>query len=149
MERLDQIRAEIDQYDQQIVEYFEKRIKKALEALEIKQELGLPILQQDREQLVLDKVVRHLQDKELTQEIQELYRIIMKLSRQIQAKKWNLSDLLLIGESILLPIGEPLSKKTIAFQGEPGAFGHQALKNILVIKKPFFILKNLRMCLRH
>ncbi|KXG44699.1 prephenate dehydratase [Tepidibacillus infernus] len=128
MERLDQIRAEIDQYDQQIVEYFEKRIKKALEALEIKQELGLPILQQDREQLVLDKVVRHLQDKELTQEIQELYRIIMKLSRQIQAKKWNLSDLLLIGESILLPIGEPLSKKTIAFQGEPGAFGHQALK---------------------
>ncbi len=126
-EQLNQLRKSIDEYDTQIVELFEKRMGKALEVLHYKQEKGLPVLQHGREQKVIEKVKNNLQNKELHTEIEQLYLTIMKLSRQIQAKEWNLSDFLLIGETIVLPLGERLKEKKIVFQGEFGAFGHQAL----------------------
>jgi len=125
---LELIRADIDQYDKQIVELFEKRMEKAIEVLQYKLEVGLPILQQSREKKVIEKVVNHLKDKELESEVEQLYRTIMSISRRVQARKWNLSDLLLIGESVLIPLGDQIKDKTVAFQGQPGAFGHQALK---------------------
>lgn len=127
--KLDHIRQSIDDYDKQIVELFELRMGKAIEALRYKQEQGIPVLQNDRELKVLEKVKSNLKNKELHLEIEQLYQTIMKLSRQIQAREWNLSDFLLIGETIVLPLGERLKEKRIAFQGEPGAFGHQALKS--------------------
>ena len=127
-DKLKKIRNDIDNYDKQIVELFEQRMGKALEALRYKQENGIPILQNSREELVLEKVKKNLKNKELDSDLEQLYKTIMKLSRQIQAREWNLSDFLLIGESIVLPLGERLEKKIVAFQGEPGAFGHQALK---------------------
>lgn len=128
MERLNKIREEIDHYDKEIVKLFEKRIDKAKEVLQYKLEVGIPIHQQGREQIVFDKAKGNLKNKKLHSEIEELYTTIMKLSRRVQAKEWNLSDFLLIGESLVLPLGERLNKKTIAYQGEPGAFGHLALK---------------------
>jgi len=127
-DKLNKIREDIDNYDKEIVELFEQRMAKALEAVRYKQEKGLPILQNSREEVVLEKVKRNLKNKELVTDVEQLYKMIMKLSRQIQAREWNLSDFLLIGESIVLPLGERLEKKTVAFQGELGAFGHQALK---------------------
>jgi len=126
-DQLNEIRKAIDEYDKQIVELFEQRMGKALEALKYKQEVGLPVLQHNREQKVIEKVKKNLKNKELDGEIEQLYQTIMKLSRQIQAREWNLSDFLLIGETIVLPLGERLKDKIVAFQGEPGAFGHQAL----------------------
>lgn len=127
-DRLEQIRKDIDSYDKQIVELFELRMEKAVEALKYKQAKGLPIVQNDREKKVLEKVADYLRNKDFYPELEQLYLTIMKLSRQIQARKWNLSDFLLIGESLVLPLGERLDKKTVAFQGEKGSFGHRALK---------------------
>lgn len=128
-DKLNKIREDIDNFDKQIVELFEQRMEKSLEALRYKQEKRIPILQNNREEIVLEKVKKNLKNKQLDSDIEQLYKMIMKLSRQIQAREWNLSDFLLIGESIVLPLGERIKEdKIVAFQGEPGAFGHQALK---------------------
>ncbi len=129
MDRLKQIRTDIDQCDKQIVELFELRLEKSLEALHYKQDQGLPILQNDREKIVLEKVKNHLRNKAFTNEVEKLYETMMRLSRQVQARDWNLSDFILIGESIVLPIGERMKQNKVAYQGEAGAFGHLALNH--------------------
>jgi len=125
--KLDEIRDAIDSFDKQLVELFEQRMAKAIEALRLKQETGIPVLQHGREQKVLEKVKGNLKNKQISQELEELYVTIMKLSRQIQAREWSLSDFLLIGESIVLPLGEKKENSHILQYDPSGEIAGQDL----------------------
>lgn len=53
MERLNELRKEIDEIDEQIIELLEERVRIARELGEIKRELNLPLRDEKREEEVL------------------------------------------------------------------------------------------------
>ncbi len=111
MDSLEKIRDEIDEIDRELLRLFEKRMEKVSAALEIKQKLNLAILQEDREKFLLEKIKKEVTNKNFLQESEDLFRCILQISRNMQKR--------------LLP------SKKIAYQGERGSFGEQALLKYL------------------
>lgn len=112
-------RDEIDKLDSQIIDLFEKRMQQVAEIIKYKKANHLPIFQEDREQKVLENVSLQVKNLELTVEVQQLFTHIMGISKEYQGRKLQ-----------QLNSEEHNTKQLpkIAFQGEKGAFGEQALK---------------------
>lgn len=84
---LEKQRALIDQIDRQLVELFEKRTAVVEEVAAIKLENGMEILDQGREDQVIEKVQGYLENPELKEEIADFYTELMRISRGHQ-KGW-------------------------------------------------------------
>ena len=114
-------RDSIDEIDKKIVKLFEERMNLAKEIGDFKRENNIAILDNDREQQVVDKALLEV-DKSLAGEVTLLMRSIMSLSREYQR------SMLFQNEIELLP--DPETKKTedvkCVFQGLKGAWGEQA-----------------------
>ena len=82
--KLDQIRKEIDQIDQELVALMERRMVCVSEVVAYKKAKGLPVLDQGREREVLEKVGSLVTDEQYRATIQAQFQDMMKLSRDFQ-----------------------------------------------------------------
>lgn len=82
---LEKERAVIDQIDQQMVKLFEARLDQVKLIGEKKKALGLEVLDQSREQVVLDKVVSYLSNPDYATYLRKFYQGVMALAREVQA----------------------------------------------------------------
>lgn len=82
--KLDQIRKEIDQIDQELVALMERRMVCVGQIVEYKEQQGLPVLDQGREREVLEKVASLVGDEQYRSTIQAQFRDLMARSRDFQ-----------------------------------------------------------------
>lgn len=81
---LEQERQQIDQIDQQIVQLFEQRMK-VVESIAVKKkEAGIAIVDEKREEAVLEKITNYLKDPNLAPHLEEWYQALFTISRQRQ-----------------------------------------------------------------
>ncbi|SES89195.1 shikimate kinase /chorismate mutase [Natronincola peptidivorans] len=97
LNELERLRQEIDKCDEAIVKNFEKRMELVMEVLAYKKEKGLPVFHPGREQQVMDKVLASFSHTNLPEEIQQLYKEIMRISRKLQSKRLFPYSIALIG----------------------------------------------------
>ena len=85
MEDIQSLRQEIDQIDQKIVALFNKRLAVAYKVAKYKKEHQLNILDQKREDELLEKI-KNLSQKEYVEETLRLYENILVISKDYQKK---------------------------------------------------------------
>lgn len=120
-EQLSDLRGRIDKIDEGLVGLFQQRMEVANQVAEIKGDNNLAILDQDREQEVVDRAAG-LAGPALRGETALLYRTILGLSRERQRGVLFRQDL-----PLLPPPREPERVGIVcAYQGIPGAWGEQA-----------------------
>ncbi len=80
----EQERQKIDQLDRQIVKLLEERFDTVQQIAAKKKQEKVTILDVKREQEVLDKVARYVDNSEYTRYIQEIYVQFMEVSKRYQ-----------------------------------------------------------------
>lgn len=91
MDQLRELRDQIDQIDRQMVALFEQRMSVVCRVAEFKREQGMPILQSDREKIVLEKA-KSLLKKDYEQALESFMTHLMSLSRIQQAHAQTLDE---------------------------------------------------------
>ena len=89
MKELEKLRYEIDNIDKQIVRLFERRMEIVSQVAKIKIENNINVLDSKREEMILEKNIDYLNDKELIPYLREFYRKTMDLSKEYQNYKIN------------------------------------------------------------
>lgn len=124
MKDLNQIRQEIDSIDKQLIELFKQRMDCAKAVGEYKKANSIPVLNQSRENQVLDKVEN--MGGEYGTFARLLYSNIMELSRALQHTIMGSGKAL--RENILNASPQMETKNIkVAYQGIKGANGHEAV----------------------
>ena len=80
-------RAEIDAIDQELVKLFERRMDAVTEIARIKKAHKLPILDQSREDRVLDKVRGLTENKAYEGSVEDLFRSLMTITKTFETKQ--------------------------------------------------------------
>ncbi|MDB6353038.1 chorismate mutase [Trichococcus sp. K1Tr] len=80
-------RAEIDAIDQELVKLFERRMDAVTEIARIKKENELPILDQSREDKVLDKVRGLTENKAYEDSVEDIFRSLMTITKAFETKQ--------------------------------------------------------------
>lgn len=136
MEKLNDLRTEIDFIDAELVKLLEKRMNISLKIGEIKIENDMPIFDPKRENEIIENRISLLKNKKLSNQLKSILDEIMYVSKSIQMpndseknnkKSYNI-------EKTNLPI---------AYQGREGGNGHEASvkffgENARLIKKKYF-----------
>lgn len=78
------IREEINKIDKELVLLLEKRFDVVMKVGEYKKQNNLPILDENREKIVIENCINNLNNKDYSSQIEEIYKHIMSLSRQLQ-----------------------------------------------------------------
>ncbi len=82
--KIDEVRAQIDEMDDQIVDLFLKRLQLCKIIGDLKRTNNLPIFNELREQEILNKVTK--KDPDNAEHIRQLYSEIFKICRKIQTQ---------------------------------------------------------------
>ena len=82
-------RQKIDELDQQIVALVEERMKVVSEVAKIKAKNNLPVLDSQREELLLTKISGYVKNPAYTESIVKLYEDMMAISRAYQETQIN------------------------------------------------------------
>ena len=124
---LEQLRAEIDGLDQQIVELFKARMEAAGEVAGYKKEHGLPVLDAGRERTLLNKIAQQA-GEELGDYAQSVYRTLLSVSRSYQNSKIGGESKVYRGIRAALETTPQLfpQRPTVACQGIEGAYSQIA-----------------------
>ncbi|MCI6496438.1 MAG: prephenate dehydratase [Anaeromassilibacillus sp.] len=138
MRDLADIRKEIDGIDKELIELFKKRMDCAKAVGEYKKANNVPILNQKREDEILDEVQK--KGGEYGHYARLLYANIMELSRALQ------HNIVGSGEAMRRTITEavkvlPEKNLKIACQGIKGANSHEAATEIFPLCQPVFYKK--------
>ena len=86
MNELEKARTEIEELDKTIADLFEKRMKCASFVAQYKKEHGLPVLDKEREKLLIEKNVNYLKDAELEPYYREFFNNMLSVSKSYQHK---------------------------------------------------------------
>lgn len=86
MRELEDVRAELDGVDRELVRLFEKRMALCREVARYKLAHGMPVLDAAREERVLASRAAMLEDPSLGEGVRALYSCIMALSRGEQER---------------------------------------------------------------
>ncbi|OFI49066.1 chorismate mutase [Floricoccus tropicus] len=81
---LDETRKQIDGVDKQIIELLEERMKLVQEVIAYKKENNLPVLDNSRENIVLEKTRERVENPIFADSIVATFQDIMKNSRNFQ-----------------------------------------------------------------
>ena len=84
---LDELRKEIDAVDADIVKLFEKRMEISERIAAYKQKTGIPVRDKTREKEKILKVQSMTHTEFNRKHIEELYTVLMALSRKLQEEK--------------------------------------------------------------
>lgn len=121
---LRQYRNEIDELDKQLIDLFEKRMNVVLKVAQYKKDNNVEVLQNSREEQVLDKAVDNLNNKDYANEARRFLSATMAISRSLQNRKINNSS-----EKIAKNIQKGLKlndNSRIGFAGVRGSFTEEA-----------------------
>ncbi len=86
-ERLLDMRNEIDQLDSEIATLLTRRLSLAKEVAQVKRSLNMPIKDANREFKILNRVMRHSSDPEISASLQQIYEKILETSRLLQEQE--------------------------------------------------------------
>ncbi len=86
MKEIETLRDEIDLIDDKIVEFFERRIELAVKIGAIKKLNSMEITDAEREKDIIKMAVSKLKNKDFLVETEELFKNIIKLSKNVQRK---------------------------------------------------------------
>lgn len=94
MDELYKLRQEIDEIDNELVRLFEKRMGISKKVAEYKRINKMPIYDETRETKIIKKNIDRLDDKSISHELETFYKMIFRISRDIQEReinnsKWN------------------------------------------------------------
>lgn len=113
MDRLEELRNQIDVIDKDIVALFEKRMSVVLGVAEYKKEHKTNVLQTSREEQVLQKAVDNLSNKEYADAVKQIMIEIMGVSKDLQRKKGA-------GDSVML---KGYQRKPLDYNAKKGYYG--------------------------
>lgn len=123
--KLTKVRDRIDNIDARIIELFQERMSLGLEAGELKTQNNLALVDESREQNVVDRAVKAV-DTRLAGEAALFMRSIIALSREFQRQ-----TILRSTSPLLPPAKEPKrGAVTCAYQGVPGAWSEEAALSV-------------------
>lgn len=86
MTNLDSIRAEIEGIDKEMAALFEKRMECSKSVAEFKKENGLPVLDKNREKLLIEKNVGYLKNPDSESYYREFFGGLLNVSKKYQHK---------------------------------------------------------------
>lgn len=84
MEKLEIYRDLIDSIDNQIIELYVKRMEIVKEITKLKIENGLPVLDQNREKIMLEKNLEKIKDHEFKKYYKSVLEGFLKASKEMQ-----------------------------------------------------------------
>ena len=89
METIENLRKEIDWIDQDLVDLLLKRMQITQQIGDLKAELGMNVLQQDREKIVLAQVLEKVPEDDIAakEAVKAVFETIMAQSRKAQEQK--------------------------------------------------------------
>ncbi|MDO4478259.1 MAG: chorismate mutase [Lachnospiraceae bacterium] len=87
MRNLNELRPEIDAIDQEMQALFERRMAIAGEVAAYKKANGLPVLDEGREEALLEKLRDRASDPEMGEAIVRLYEALLAVSRDYQTRR--------------------------------------------------------------
>lgn len=87
LNKLEKARINIDLIDQEMAKLFEKRMQEVNEVITYKMEQGLPIFDQKREQQVIEKNLKYINNNELKPYYEAFLNALMGISKEYQSKK--------------------------------------------------------------
>ena len=129
MDDLNRLRGDIDEIDRRIVELFERRMAVTEQVGRYKQAHHIPVLDNRRQQQVLESKAALLGDPSLRADVTMLYETIMGLSRRQQRRivregteEPNYARIRAAMDALRQPAEHPV----VTYQGEPGAYSEQA-----------------------
>ena len=132
MDELEQMRDAIDEIDSGIVRLFERRMDVTEQVGRYKQARNMPVLDNRRQQAVLESKAAMLRDPARKADVTMLYETIMGISRRQQrrivregSQEPNYAEL----REAMENRREPVEKPVVVYQGEPGAYSEQASVN--------------------
>lgn len=123
---LENVRKEIDAIDAELIPLLKKRMLCSLEVAKIKKEQNLPILNEKREQEIIENVTE--KGGEFGSYIASIYREIMGVSKE--AQQAELVPLGALAGQIVMAKDGIKENIAVACQGIEGAFGSIAAKNL-------------------
>ncbi|MDD4779927.1 MAG: chorismate mutase [Tissierellia bacterium] len=88
---LNSLREKIDLVDKELVELIEKRFNLVLQVGNYKMANNIPVLDENREELILSKCRKYLTNKNYEPYLDKLYMEIMNISKDMQ-KNYNKLD---------------------------------------------------------
>lgn len=86
MKTLEEVRKELDSTDRALVALFEQRMELCREVARVKMAMGKAVLDQGREEAVLDSRAAMVKDEQLSGAVRTLYQTLMTLSREEQTR---------------------------------------------------------------
>ena len=86
MSKLDDARLIINECDKELINIFKRRMSAVRLVAEYKKENNLPILDKNREDLIIEKNINLLNDKELEEYYLEFFKSLLKVSKDFQTK---------------------------------------------------------------
>ena len=86
MNELENLREKIDAIDKEMIALFEKRMDIVADIAEYKIKNNLPILNQNREDIVISKVKAIVKNKDYTDSAIDFIKDIMEISKKFQQK---------------------------------------------------------------
>ena len=135
--KLETLRQEIDELDKDLLELFEARMLKVSEIADFKKANNLTILDESREEKVLENI-RVIVNQSFHEPAERFLKYIMEISRSIQAdyiRKVSAPSIASEINNMLekrsgqgLPSGQANRNAIIGFQGLPGSYSEQALR---------------------
>ncbi len=84
MKNLDDLRKEIDSIDEKIIELYEKRLDVVKDVIEYKIENNIPILDSSRENLMLEKNLKKINNEEYKKYYLDVLKGYLKASKDLQ-----------------------------------------------------------------
>lgn len=86
---LEKEREKIDQLDQEIIRLLEQRFDTVQTIAKVKKEQNIPVLDESRERIILEKVANYVTNKTYVSAIQTIYQEMMSSSRAYQKKQMD------------------------------------------------------------
>lgn len=127
MTELSELRKQLDEIDARMVELYEQRMEISKGVAEYKMHTGKPVMDKEREEEKLRKVMSLAHDEFNKKGVRELFEQIMSMSRKLQYKLLSEN-----GNALRLPFQavDKLcgSDTRVVFQGAEGAYSHAAME---------------------